>query len=95
MQEKRAKQQLLQGQASTDTVIILLWLFMDWNDWFWWHHIVVHIGQASDVSQEKDKDATDGKPGAQKHVLSKEGTLAEEAANASKPVAESGVSNGN
>ncbi|RLN39513.1 YTH domain-containing family protein 2-like isoform X1 [Panicum miliaceum] len=69
MQEKRAKQQSLQGQASTDT--------------------------ASDVSQEKDKDATDGKPGAQKHVLSKEGTLAEEAANASKPVTESGVSNGN
>ncbi|XP_039828567.1 YTH domain-containing protein ECT4-like isoform X2 [Panicum virgatum] len=52
-------------------------------------------GQTSDVSQEKDKDATDDKPGAQKHVLSKEGALAEEAANASKPVAESGVSNGN
>ncbi|RCV40909.1 hypothetical protein SEVIR_9G091300v4 [Setaria viridis] len=64
MQEKRAKQQSLQGQGG-------------------------------DVSQEKDKDATDGNLGAQKHALSKEGTLAEEASNASKPVAESGVSNGN
>ena len=96
MQEKRAKQQSLQGQASTETlIIILLWLCMDLNDWFWWLHIVFCIGQTSDVSQEKDKDATDDKPGAQKHVLSKEGALAEEAANASKPVAESGVSNGN
>jgi len=67
---------------------------MDWNDWFWWHHIVC-IGQTSDVSREKDKDATDGKPGAQKNVLSKDGALAEEVANASKPVAESGISNGN
>ncbi|XP_039782591.1 YTH domain-containing protein ECT4-like isoform X1 [Panicum virgatum] len=64
MQEKRAKQQSLQGQMS-------------------------------DVSREKDKDATDGKPGAQKNVLSKDGALAEEVANASKPVAESGISNGN
>ncbi|CAL4919061.1 unnamed protein product [Urochloa decumbens] len=64
MQEKRAKQQSLQGQGP-------------------------------DASQEKDKDATDGNPGTQKHALVKEGTLAEEAANASKPVAESGVSNGN
>ncbi|CAN6297788.1 unnamed protein product [Urochloa humidicola] len=64
MQEKRAKQQSLQGQGP-------------------------------DASQEKDKDASDGNPGTQKHALSKEGTLAEEAANASKPVAESGMSNGN
>lgn len=65
MQEKRAKQQLLQGQGG-------------------------------DVSQEKDKDATNGKPGAtQKQALSKEGTPAEAEANASKPVAESGISNGN
>lgn len=55
MQEKRAKQQPLQGQGG-------------------------------DVSQE-DKNATDCKPGAQKQALSKEGTLVEEAANASKPVA--------
>jgi len=35
MQEKRAKQQSLQGQASTETlIIILLWLCMDLNDWF-------------------------------------------------------------
>jgi len=35
MQEKRANQQSLQGQASTETlIIILLWLCMDLNDWF-------------------------------------------------------------
>ncbi|KAF8775656.1 hypothetical protein HU200_004435 [Digitaria exilis] len=73
MQEKRAKQQSLQGQASTGTVVTI----------------------GVDPSQEKDKDVTDGKPGAQKHALSKEGTLAEEAVNASKSVPESGVSNGN
>lgn len=99
MQEKRAKQQSHQGQASADTVVscyyIPLWFCMDWNDRFWCYLIDVHIGQGGDASQERDKDVTDGKTGAQKHALSKEGTLAEEVVNASKPVAESGASNGN
>lgn len=56
--------------------------------------LFLRIGQGGDVSQEKDKDATNGKPGAQKQALNKEGTPAE-VANASKPVAESGISNGN
>lgn len=50
-------------------------------------------GQGGDVSQ--DKDAANGKPGVQKQALSNEGTLAGEAANTSKPAAESGVSNSN
>jgi len=57
--------------------------------------LFLRIVQGGDVSQEKDKDATNGKPGAQKQALSKEGTPAEAAANASKLVAESGISNGN
>lgn len=64
MQEKRAKQQLLQGQGA-------------------------------DVSHEKDKDVINGRPEVKKQELSKEGTLAGEVANTSKPAAESGASNGN
>ncbi|KAL6637851.1 hypothetical protein ACP70R_025423 [Stipagrostis hirtigluma subsp. patula] len=50
--------------------------------------------QGVDVSHE-DKDAINGKPGLHKQALSKEGTTSGEAVNASKPAAESGVSNGN
>jgi YTH domain-containing family protein len=93
MQEKRANQQLLQGQASICSYYSFLWFCMAWmmvSD-----ALFLSIGQGADVSQEKDKDATNGKPGSQKQATSKEGTPAEVAADASKPVAESGISNDN
>jgi hypothetical protein len=93
MQEKRAKQQLLQGQASICSYFSVLWFCM--AEMIVSDALFLRNVQGGDVSQEKDKDATNGKPGAQKHALSKEGIPAEAAANASKPVAESGISNGN
>lgn len=60
-----------------------------------WCFLALHFGQGGDASHEKDKDAANGKHEVQKHALSKEGTLAGEAANTAKPAAESGLSNGN